>query len=445
MDQTSFFKLGLIAPLEKRLKEKKYNSPTPIQEKTISKLLDGNDLLGIAQTGSGKTAAFSLPILQHLSSDIINSNPVKIQNSTQEKRKPIPRALIIAPTRELALQIGKSIESYGQYIFAEHTVIYGGIKQLYQVAALRRGVDIIVVLDEADLMLDMGFIKDIEKVLQKLPSKKQTMLFSATMPKEVSKLAKDILVNPIRVDVTPKKIILDQIKQYVYLIDTGNKMNLLLDLLKSKKMTHTIIFRKTKRGANYLGQKLYRSGFRAETIHGDKTQAARQRALRQFEKGRAKILVATDVAARGIDFSRVSHVVNYELPNFPENYIHRIGRTARAGSEGVAYSFCDVSEMSFLRNIERKSKQKIKISPHSYQTEKKKSGNTDKSKKRTKYTRQEKSTSEEKINPRRNKRRFENNEKDKKPNQSTSNKDKVQIITSKEKKRFYSHKKKKSF
>ena len=202
------------------------------------------------------------------------------------------------------------------------------------------------------------FIKDIEKVLQKLPSKKQTMLFSATMPKEVSKLAKDILVNPIRVDVTPKKIILDQIKQYVYLIDTGNKMNLLLDLLKSKKMTHTIIFRKTKRGANYLGQKLYRSGFRAETIHGDKTQAARQRALRQFEKGRAKILVATDVAARGIDFSRVSHVVNYELPNIPENYIHRIGRTARAGSEGVAYSFCDVSEMSFLRNIERKSKQK---------------------------------------------------------------------------------------
>lgn len=468
MDQTSFFKLGLIAPLEKRLKEKKYNNPTPIQEKTISKLLDGNDLLGIAQTGSGKTAAFSLPILQHLSSDIINSNPVKIQNSTQEKRKPIPRALIIAPTRELALQIGKSIESYGQYIFAEHTVIYGGIKQLYQVAALRRGVDIIVatpgrlldliqqgyvnlknishlVLDEADLMLDMGFIKDIEKVLQKLPSKKQTMLFSATMPKEVSKLAKDILVNPIRVDVTPKKIILDQIKQYVYLIDTGNKMNLLLDLLKSKKMTHTIIFRKTKRGANYLGQKLYRSGFRAETIHGDKTQAARQRALRQFEKGRAKILVATDVAARGIDFSRVSHVVNYELPNIPENYIHRIGRTARAGSEGVAYSFCDVSEMSFLRNIERKSKQKIKISPHSYQTEKKKSGNTDKSKKRTKYTRQEKSTSEEKINPRRNKRRFENNEKDKKPNQSTSNKEKVQIITSKEKKRFYSHKKKKSF
>ena len=239
MDQTSFFKLGLIAPLEKRLKEKKYNNPTPIQEKTISKLLDGNDLLGIAQTGSGKTAAFSLPILQHLSSDIINSNPVKIQNSTQEKRKPIPRALIIAPTRELALQIGKSIESYGQYIFAEQTVIYGGIKQLYQVAALRRGVDIIVatpgrlldliqqgyvnlenishlVLDEADLMLDMGFIKDIEKVLQKLPSKKQTMLFSATMPKEVSKLAKDILVNPIRVDVTPKKIILDQIKQYVY-------------------------------------------------------------------------------------------------------------------------------------------------------------------------------------------------------------------------------------
>ena len=469
MVESPFLKLGLISPLEKRLIEKKYSNPTPIQEKTISKLLEGNDLLGIAQTGSGKTAAFSLPILQHISLDIMKKKSDKIQNGHKEKRKPIPRALIVAPTRELALQIGKSIESYGQYTSVSHTVIYGGIKQLYQVAALTRGVDIIIatpgrlldliqqgyvdlenishlVLDEADLMLDMGFIKDIEKILKNLPFKKQTMLFSATMPEEVSKLAKNILNNPIRVDVTPKKIILDQIKQYVYLIDTQNKMNLLFDLLKSKKMTHTIIFRKTKRGANYLGQKLHRSGFRAETIHGDKTQSARQRALRQFEKGRARILVATDVAARGIDFSRVSHVINYELPNIPENYIHRIGRTARAGSEGIAYSFCDVSEMSFLRNIEKKSKQKIQISLHSYENQKKtevKTDNFKKNQKKIKSTKPANSTSKEKTWPKRNKRRFEKPQQEKKSEQSTPNKNKRGINTPKEKKKFFSHKKKK--
>tara|TARA_B100000686_G_scaffold49006_1_gene52469 strand:- start:486 stop:1901 length:1416 start_codon:yes stop_codon:yes gene_type:complete len=471
MVESPFLKLGLISSIEKRLIEKKYNNPTPIQEKTISRLLEGTDLLGIAQTGSGKTAAFSLPILQHLSLDIINNKSNKVENVKKEKRKPIPRALVIAPTRELALQIGKSIESYGRYLSVSHTVIYGGIKQLYQVAALNRGVDIIVatpgrlldliqqgyanlenishlVLDEADLMLDMGFIKDIEKILKNLPSKKQTMLFSATMPAEVSKLAKNILNNPIRVDVTPQKIILDQIKQYVYLIDTRNKMNLLFDLLKSKKMTHTIIFRKTKRGANYLGQKLYRSGFRAETIHGDKTQSARQRALRQFEKGRAKILVATDVASRGIDFSRVSHVINYELPNIPENYIHRIGRTARAGSEGIAYSFCDVSEISFLRNIEKKSKQKIQISPHAYENQKKTEGkpeNFKKNQNRIKSTKPENSTSKEKTWPKRNKRKFEKSKQEKKLEQSTPNKDKRGINTPKEKKKFHSHKKKKKF
>jgi len=474
MNESPFLKLGLIEPLQKRLKEKKYNYPTPIQEKTISKLLEGNDLLGIAQTGSGKTAAFSLPILQHLSSKLSNNKLTKKiinEKSKEEKSKPIPHALIIAPTRELALQIGESFESYGRYLPLSHTVIYGGIRQHYQVAALTRGVDIIVatpgrlldliqqgyvnlkkishlVLDEGDLMLDMGFIKDIEKILAKLPFKKQTMLFSATMPKEVLKLAKNVLNNPVRVDVTPQKIILEKIKQYVYLIDSGNKMNLLFDLLKNKKMRHTIIFRKTKRGANHLGRKLVISGFRAETIHGDKTQVARQKALRQFQKGRARILVATDVAARGIDFTEVSHVINYELPNIPENYIHRIGRTARAGSEGVAYSFCDVSEKSFLRNIEKKSKQKIKISDHPYENEKKRGNNSDNLKKNQangKYEKFDNSTYKDKLRSKRDRKKVEKPSQERKLKPATSNKSKIRINTRIDKKNNSSHKRKKSF
>ena len=474
MDESSFSKLGLIEPLQRRLKEKKYNYPTPIQEKSITQLLEGNDLLGVAQTGSGKTAAFALPILQHISSNLSNSKLTKEipkGKSKEEKHKPNIRALIIAPTRELALQIGKSFESYGQYLPLSHTVIYGGIRQHYQVAALNRGVDIIVatpgrlldliqqgyvnlknishlVLDEADLMLDMGFIKDIEKILAKIPSKKQTMLFSATMPKEVFRLAKNVLNNPIRVDVSPQKMVVDTIKQYVYLIDSGNKINLLFDLLKSKTMRHTIIFRKTKRGANNLGRKLVSSGFRTETLHGDKTQAARQKSLRQFEKGRARILVATDVAARGIDFSEVSHVINYELPNIPENYIHRIGRTARAGSEGVAYSFCDNSEMSFLRNIERKSKQKIQISPHSYQNEKNKGNKSEifrKNQTKDKNEKFDNSNSKDKFRPKRDRKKVEKSGQERKLEPATPNKSKIRTNTRIDKKNNSSHRRKRSF
>ena len=300
------------------------------------------------------------------------------------RRRPTPRALILAPTRELALQIGESFRTYGRHLPLRHTVILGGVSQHSQVRALSAGVDILVatpgrlldlheqgharlgqishlVLDEADLMLDMGFLRDVRKIIAALPAKRQTMLFSATMPSDISRLSREVLNDPVRVEISPRTITVEQVDQRVFFIDTANKRALLTHLLRDSGMSRVIVFMRTKRGASRLAEQLGKAGFPTEAIHGNKTQSARQSALAQFRSGRARILVATDVAARGIDISGVSHVVNYELPNIPESYVHRVGRTARAGAGGIAISLCDSSERPFLRNIERITKRPITV------------------------------------------------------------------------------------
>ena len=348
----------MIEPILKALKEEGYSSPTPIQEQSIPVLLQGKDLLGCAQTGTGKTAAFSIPILQKL--------------YKTDHRKGI-KALILTPTRELAIQIGECFEAYGKYTGLKHTVIFGGVGQKPQTDALRNGVQILVatpgrlldlitqgyislktldffVLDEADRMLDMGFIHDIRRILKLLPQKRQTLFFSATMPPEIETLANSMLTHPEKVEVTPASSTVDTISQYVYFVE---KKDLLLHLLKDQSIESVLIFTRTKHGADKLARILTKSGIRAEAIHGNKSQNARQRALTDFKNHTLRVLIATDIAARGIDVDQLSHVINYELPNVPETYVHRIGRTGRAGHEGIAISFCESEELPYLKDIQK--------------------------------------------------------------------------------------------
>ncbi len=367
-----FTDLGLAAPLLNALATANYTNPTPIQAQSIPALLKGRDMLGIAQTGTGKTAAFSLPLLQRLAENREHVGPKAT------------RALILAPTRELAVQIGDALKVYGRQLKLRHTVILGGVSQHGQVRALARGLDIVVatpgrlmdllnqrhvrldkvshlVLDEADRMLDMGFIRDVRKIVAALPQRRQSLLFSATMPAEVAKLAGDMLHNPLRVEVTPKVVTVERIAQSVHHVATPQKRALLESLLADPGLKRVIVFTRTKHRANRVAEQLEKAGISADAIHGNKSQNARQRALDAFRKGRARVLVATDIAARGIDVSDVTHVINYELPNEPESYVHRIGRTARAGAEGAAISFCDATERAYLRDIERLIKLRLEV------------------------------------------------------------------------------------
>ncbi len=361
----SFEKLELIEPILRALKAEGYTQPTPIQEQAIPILLQRKDLLGCAQTGTGKTAAFAIPILQLLHQDeLFVKGPAGI------------KTLILTPTRELAIQIGESFAAYGKYLRIRHTVIFGGVPQRSQTDALRAGVEILIatpgrlldlmdqrfvnlqnvktfVLDEADRMLDMGFIHDVKKIIAKLPQKRQTLFFSATMPAEISKLADTILTKPVRVQVTPVSSTANTIKQAVYFVEKSDKRSLLLHLLKDKAIETALVFTRTKHGADKVVKDLLRAGVQAEAIHGNKSQNARQRALSNFKSKQTRVLVATDIAARGIDIDDLSHVVNYELPNVPETYVHRIGRTGRAGVSGIALSFCDMEEKEFLRDIHK--------------------------------------------------------------------------------------------
>jgi ATP-dependent RNA helicase RhlE len=367
---SNFSTLGVAEPLLRALAADNYIDPTPIQTQAIPPVLAGRDVLGIAQTGTGKTAAFGLPLLQRLAAD--RAAPIPLS----------PRALILAPTRELAIQIDESLRAYGRHLKLRHAVILGGISQNRQVEAIRRGVDVLVatpgrlldliqqkhlrlgavstlVIDEADRMFDMGFIRDVRRIVAHLPRQRQSMLFSATMPAEVAHLVAEILRDPVRIDISPPSKTADKIDQRVYFVATQDKRALLHDLLRDQTMKRVIVFTRTKHGANKVAEHLEKAGHVAEAIHGNKSQNARQRALEGFRAGRARILVATDIAARGIDIDEVTHVVNFELPDVAESYVHRIGRTARAGSGGIAIAFCDPSERDSLRSIERLVQQQL--------------------------------------------------------------------------------------
>jgi len=372
MTITSFSELGLIEPILRALSDEKHETPTAIQAESIPSLLEGRDLLGSAQTGTGKTAAFTLPILQHLA------------NSGKFSKKRSPRALILTPTRELADQIHRSIKAYGRYLKVSQTVVYGGVGIGPQARDLSRGVDILVAtpgrlldlmnqglvyldnvefftLDEADRMLDMGFIIDIKKIIAEIPKERQTLFFSATMPSGVQQLIKSLLNDPVIVKINPDATTAERVDQKVLFVDRNDKDALLFKLLENKAKNRVLVFTRTKHKANSIAQKLNRNSVRAEAIHGNKSQIARMKALKNFTDGRARVLVATDVASRGIDIKGVTHVINFEMPNEPEAYVHRIGRTARAGTEGIAISFCDSEERSYLRSIERVIKTSIKI------------------------------------------------------------------------------------
>jgi ATP-dependent RNA helicase RhlE len=367
-----FSDLGLAEPILLALTARDHVVPTPIQAQAIPDLLSGRDMLGIAQTGTGKTAAFALPILHKLSLSRGKGGPR------------IPRALVLAPTRELAIQIGEEFRAYAHNLPLRHTVIFGGVSQKQQVGALQRGVDIVVatpgrlldlmqqrrvvlsaveflVLDEADRMLDMGFVRDVRKIIAAIPKKRQSLLFSATMPAEVATLSGEILIDPIRVEVTPQAMTVERIQQSVYHVDTARKNALLADILSDPALARVLVFSRTKHRANRIAQHLGKCRIEADAIHGNKSQAARQRALKRFRSGEVRVLVATDIAARGIDVEGVTHVVNFELPNEPESYVHRIGRTARAGADGVALSFCDHTERAYLRDIERLIRQLLTV------------------------------------------------------------------------------------
>ena len=360
----TFKELNLIEPLLRAIEEEGYSVPTPIQAEAIPILLKGTDLLGCAQTGTGKTAAFALPILQFLT-----------ENKSFDKKKKI-KSLIVTPTRELAIQIEESFNAYGRYTSLNCTVIFGGVGQQPQVDTLRRGVDILVatpgrlldligqgfislkdveffVLDEADRMLDMGFIHDVKKLLLLLPKQRQSLFFSATMPPEIVKLANTILTNPQKVEVTPVSSTADTIKQAIFFVDRGNKNALLLDVLENKDIETVLVFTRTKHGADKIVKVLEKYGVKAEAIHGNKAQNARQRALSNFKEKTTRVLVATDIAARGIDIDELAYVINYDIPNIAETYVHRIGRTGRAGANGTAYSFCDAEEKAYLKDIEK--------------------------------------------------------------------------------------------
>ena len=375
----TFRELGLCAPILTALEEQGYQKPSPIQTKAIPPALAGRDVLGCAQTGTGKTCAFAAPILQRLEGDLPAGRPI--------------RALILTPTRELAIQIGESFAAYGKYLHLRHTVIFGGVGQNPQVEALKRGVDILIatpgrlmdlhdqgfisldkleifVLDEADRMLDMGFIHDVKKILKWLPQKKQTMLFSATMPPEIADLVNSLLRDPARVAVNPVSSPVEAIRQSVYPVDKANKTRLLAHLIRTLKVKNALVFTRTKHGANKVARDLEKEGISAAAIHGNKSQTARQQALADFKAGKIQCLVATDIAARGLDIEELSHVFNYNLPEVPETYVHRIGRTGRAGRGGQAIAFCDFSEQPLLKDIEKLIGRKVPlVEDHPYPME----------------------------------------------------------------------------
>lgn len=374
-----FNDLNLMDSLLRAVRAEGYTEPTPIQVQAIPHVLAGKDLVGCAQTGTGKTAAFALPILQRLS-------------QTPSRQRGAIRVLVLSPTRELASQIGESFSTYGRHTGLKNIVIFGGVGQQPQVDKLRRGTDILVatpgrlldlmqqgyvrlntieifVLDEADRMLDMGFIHDVRRVIAALPTQRQTLLFSATMPPDIQDLADRILVKPVRVEVTPQATTVEKISQAVFFVEKQDKRALLEHVLADKAIRRVLVFTRTKHGANKLAQQLDRASIQAEAIHGNKSQGARERALANFKSGKTRVLVATDIAARGIDVDDVTHVINYDLPNEPESYVHRIGRTARAGASGVAYSFCDADERAYLRDIEKLIRLRVPVvAEHPYRS-----------------------------------------------------------------------------
>lgn len=362
-----------MAPILKALETEGYTTPTPIQEESIPHILRGKDLLGCAQTGTGKTAAFAIPILQNL-----------LLQQKEDAFNHHIKALILTPTRELAIQIDESFAAYGRHTGLRHAVIFGGVSQFHQTNELRRGVDILIatpgrlldlisqkfvdlqgikmfVLDEADRMLDMGFIHDVKKVIARLPEKRQTLFFSATMPPEITRLSASILTNPVRVEVAAVSSTAENVDQHIFLVEKNDKRQLLIHLLKENTIQNALVFTRTKYGADKIAKELIRAGIKADAIHGNKTQAARQKALNNFKERKIRVLVATDIAARGIDVDDLSHVINFELPNIPETYVHRIGRTGRAGNSGSAFSFCDMEERAFLRDIHKLINQTIPV------------------------------------------------------------------------------------
>ncbi len=369
---STFSELSLSAPIQRAITETGYETPTPIQQQAIPPLLEGRDLIGCAQTGTGKTAAFALPILQRLT-----TNP----KALNAKRT---RTLILTPTRELAIQIHESFRTYGKYLKIKTAVIFGGVGQGPQVSAMRGGVDVLIatpgrlldlleqnhltlqgieifVLDEADRMLDMGFIQPIRRVIKMLPIRRQTLFFSATMPPAIQELANSMLVDPIMVSVTPVSSTAERIEQVLMTVAKDKKRDLLKHVLKNPAFKKVIVFTRTKHGANKVSETLEKAGISSEAIHGNKSQTARQRALENFRHGRTRVLIATDLAARGIDVDNITHVINFEIPNVAETYVHRIGRTARAGTEGIAISFCDHEERSYIRDIEKLIGQEIPL------------------------------------------------------------------------------------
>jgi len=368
-----FTDLDLIAPILQALQEEKYAEPTSIQEKAIPVIIKGRDVLGRAQTGTGKTAAFAIPIIQHLYQD---------QRRSSQHRK--IKALVITPTRELAIQIGESFTTYGRHTNVNNTVIFGGVGQGSQTRALRHGVDVLVatpgrlldlmeqgfitlknieyfVLDEADRMLDMGFIHDIKKIISKLPSRRQSLFFSATMPEKIVKLSQTILYDPVKVEVSPVSSTAETIQQYLYYTNKSSKKELLIHILQDSNIDQVLLFSRTKHGADRIARNLAKKKVSAAAIHGDKAQSQRQKALAQFKAGNVRVLVATDIAARGIDIDKLKYVINYDIPNESETYVHRIGRSGRAGEEGTAISLCEPEENVFIRDIETLIRKKIEV------------------------------------------------------------------------------------
>ena len=368
-----FEELGLIDPILRAVADKKYEEPTAIQERAIPLVLKRRDVLGTAQTGTGKTAAFAIPIIQLI-------HRIEKKNNG----KPVLRALIVTPTRELAIQIDENIKAYAKYTRVRHAVIFGGVKQHSQVAQLQKGIHLLVatpgrlldlqaqgylsletikvfVLDEADRMLDMGFIHDIRKLLKLIPRERQSLFFSATMPDNILELSRQILNDPIKVSVSPVSSTAETIQQYIYYTNRTSKRDLLLHILDSREIDQVLLFARTKRGADRIARNLKKQRIDAAAIHGDKGQNQRQKALKQFKEGKLRVLVATDIAARGIDIDKLRYVINYEIPNIAETYVHRIGRSGRAGEEGVAISLCEPEENAYVRDIERLIKQKIEV------------------------------------------------------------------------------------
>lgn len=429
----TFKSLGIIDPILKALEKEGYESPTPIQEQAIPILLKRKDLLGCAQTGTGKTAAFAIPILQHLYLDRFKDNDFnKI------------KALIVTPTRELAIQIADSFTAYGKFTNIKNTVIFGGVKQGKQTKALRAGVEVLVatpgrlldlmqqgyvslkdikyfVLDEADHMLDMGFIHDIKKIIAKLPTERQSLFFSATMPPDIIDLSQRILGNFDRVTVKPEQATAEKVEQAVYFVSKQNKTDLLIHLLKAEPIDNVLVFSRTKHGANKIVKLLQREEINAQAIHGNKSQNARQKALDGFKSGEIRVLVATDIAARGIDVDELSYVINYDLPNVSETYVHRIGRTGRAGLSGLAVSFCDKEERPFLKDIEKLIKQSIPvISDHPFVKEVASSSNNDEPKKTHQHRGSRNNNNSNQAKPDANKKSFK---KRRKPNPNWKKRD----------------------